>query len=425
MTEPSTTRRGVLTAMGATLLAGCSGTETSDDERISLLRLRDVVPDDGGDPIVVDALPIEIEASKPRAAATRVDDLLAELPLPFGPENVPNGHIRQRLTDAASEATDRVTEARTAPSRLGALSALRYARSNARYAAAGWAFVDRDLTVAALRGEHQTVVSQADSFHSDFEHLGSDPVTAALVYRETERLLDSARNDTHTSDRRDSDRLLTVAKWGDHVESAQAKLDDARYLYARFQSELSAEAGPVDDTLSTAVETLRADLQRGRDELPPKPTDNDNQLLWRLRDNIRDDAEYSVERVDEAPGPASGFLLSIHGFTALLAHDRLTNRLDEGEPFDVETAGDVLEARTAAVEAITAARETSPRADLARPLLAEAARSVSIADEQVRDIDGDVRPARLTHPIAEYTAATLRARSVPAACETALGELDT
>jgi len=424
MTRWSATRRGILTAVGAGLLAGCSGRETTDDETISLLRLREIVPDDGGDPIVADALPIEIEASTLDAAAARVDDLLAELPLPFGPENVPNGHIRQRLTDAASEAGDHVAEARTAPSRLVALSELRRARSEARYAAAGWAFVDRGLTAADLRSDHQTIVGEAESFHADFEHLGADPVEAALVYGQAERLLESARADDHTPDRRAMSRLVTVAEWGNHVESARAHFEDARYLSDRFQSGLPEEAGSVGDGLSAAVETLRADLQRRRKGLLQEPTDDDSQRRWRLHDEMWRAADHSVDWVDGAPGPASGLLMATRGLVALLAHDRLTDRLDDGETFGVETAADVGDARQAAVEAITSAREESPRTDLARPMLAEAARSVRLADDHLREIDRDVAPTQLDRPIVEYTAATLRARSVPAACETVLDALD-
>ena len=426
MTEPSTTRRGVLTVTGATLLAGCSALDPrTDDEAISALRLREVVPEDTDDPIVADSLPVAIERSTLAASAQRVDDHLADLPIPFGPESVPNGYIRQRLTEAAEEATDRVEAARTAPSRLVALNKLRWARSEARYATDGWAFVDRDLTEADLRSEHQAIVSEADSFGSEFAYLGTDPVTAALVYGQAERFLDSVRNGGRTPTNRESSQLLTVAEWGDHVETARGKLDDARYLYDRYRSTLPDEAGSVADTLSTAVERLRADLQRRRKGLPGAPTNDDSGLRFRLRDDIRSDAESSVDRVGEAPGPATAVSMATRGLTALLAHDRLTDRIDDGETFGVETAADVRDARTAAVDAITAALDESPRTALVRPILADAARSVSFADDRLAAFDGDVRPSRLDHPIVEYTAATLRARSVSAASETVLDALDT
>lgn len=427
MTEPSTTRRGVLSVAGATLLAGCSALDSridDDDEEISVLRLREVVPESADDPIVVEGLPVEIEQAHLAASAQRVDDRLADLPIPFGPESVPNGHIRRRLTEAAEEATDRVAEARTAPSRLVALDRLQWARSEARYAAAGWAFVDRGLTEADLRNERQAIVDEADSFDSEFAYLGSDPVTAALVYGQAERLLDSVLGDRYTPDPGEMSQLLAVAEWGDHVESVRVQLDDARYLYDQYQSTLPEDAGSVDETLSAATETLRTDIQRRQKDIPPEP-DGDDRLRWRLWDEIHNDADVSTEQVYDPIGPASGLLAATEGLTALLAADRLGDRFDDGETLGAETAADVRDARSAAVDAITSALDESPRDDLARPMLADAARAVRFADDRLVEFDRDVRPSRLDHPLVEYTAATLRARGVPAACETVLDALDT
>ena len=422
---PSTSRRGLLAAAGATLLAGCSALDSEandDEEQISALRLREIVAGSGTTPIVADELPVGIEQSHIRASTRRVDDLLAELPVPFGPDSVPNGRIRQRLTEAAEEATDRVDEARTAPSRLAALDDLRWARSEARYAAAGWAFADRGLTEADLRRERAEIVGEADSFRSEFAYLGVDPVEAALVYGRAERLLDSVLDDRYTPDPGEMSRLLAVAEWGDYVESSRAELSDARHFYDQYRSTLPDDAESVDDRLSAATETLRTDIQRRQKDIPPEP-DGDDRLRWRLWDEIHDDADANTERVYDPIGPASGLLAATEGLTALLAADRLGDRLDEG--FDrPETVDDVRATRTEAVDAITSAREASPREDLARPMLADAARSVSYADERLTEFDRDVRPSRLDHPIVEYTAATLRARSVPAACETVLDALD-
>ncbi|MFO7834327.1 MAG: hypothetical protein R6V31_09815 [Halohasta sp.] len=425
MTEPSTTRRGMLTVAGATLLAGCSALDSGtgdDDETINGYRLSEVVPASADEPIVADSLPVEIEQSHLAESTRRVDDLLADLPIPFGPESVPNGHIRQRLTDAAEEATDRVEEARTAPSRLVALDRLRWARSEARYAAAGWAFVDDEVTEADLRNEHQTIVDEAESFEGEFVYLGDDPVTAALVYGQAERLLDSVLDDGHTPNNRESSRLLSVAEWGEHVESARTQLDDARYLYDRYRSMLPDDAGTVDERLSAATETLRTDIQRRQKDIQPEP-DGDNRLRWRIWDDIRDDADVNTEQVYDPTGPASGLLAATKGLTALLAADRLGDRLDEGIDRP-ETVDDVRAARTAAVDAITSALDESPREELARPMLADAARAVGFADDRLAQADRDLRPSQLDHPIVEYTTATLRARSVPAACETVLDALD-
>ncbi|WP_253736903.1 hypothetical protein [Halohasta salina] len=423
MSRPSTTRRGVLAAAGAVLLAGCGTPETIDDgsESIRATELRRLAPEDA-DPIVADELPVKIEQSHLRASAQRVDDLLAALPIPFGAESVPNGHIRQRLTDAAGEATERVAAARTAPSRLTALDELRWARSEARYAAAGWSFADGDLTESDLRTEHRGILDEAGSFRTEFAYLGVDPIEAALGYGRAERLLDSALDDRRTPARTESSRLLAVAEWGEYVESARAELSDAQHVYDRVRSTLPDGAGSVADRLSTATETLRTDLQRRRKDLPPEP-DGDDRLRWRLWDEIHDGADSNIERADDPIGPASGLLAATEALTALRAADRLGDRLNGGLDRP-ETAAAVGDRRATAVDAITTALEESPRVDLARPLLAEAARSVRHADDRLTRFDGDVRVTRLDDVIAAYTAATLQARSVPAACQTTVDAVE-
>jgi|AntRauTorcE11897_2_1112592.scaffolds.fasta_scaffold04870_2 hypothetical protein len=427
MTEPSTTRRGLLTAAGATLLAGCSGLDgSSDDESdpISALRLQDIVPADESEPVVADSRPVAIEQARLAASTRRVSELVDKLPVPFGPESVPNGYVRQQLTDAATDATDNVAAARAAGSRLVALDRIRRARADARFAAAGWAFVDSGVTEAELQADHREIVGEAQSARDDIEYLGTDPVAAALVYGLTETYLDSVLGDRRQSPNRESSQLLTVAEWGEDVESVRAHVDDAQYLSDQYQSSLPDDAVSVEALLSAAVDALTDDLRSRRDDLPPEPTDDDNHLLWRLRYDLRDNAAYSVDRVTDAPGPASGLLAATEGLTDQLAHDRLQTMIDDGETFGVTEAADVRDRRTQAVKAIRTALEASPRPALARPILADAARSVSFADERLADYDGDIRPERLADQLFEYISATLRARSVATACQQTLNVLD-
>jgi len=116
--------------------------------------------------------------------------------------------------------------------------------------------------------------------------------------------------------------------------------------------------------------------------------------------------------------------VSTRGFTALGAYDRLEDHINDGQ-LRPETAADVRDIRTTAVAAIADARESSPRVDLARPILAEAARSITYADARLRRLSGDVRPTQLDDAIVQYLAATLRARSVPTASRTVLDALNT
>lgn len=423
MTEPSTTRRGLLATTGAALVAGCTGSDTIDEQQtISAVRLSRIVAEEP-ELVVASDRPVDIERSELTASAQRVQSLLATLPLPFGPESVPNGQIRQRLTDAARDATDRVAEARTAPTRLKAFDSLRRARSRARFAAAGWAFVDDDLTATALETELDTTVSAAESIRSDYRYLGSDPVAAALVHGLIEQSLDDIIDHTDPG-RGETSQLLTVAEWGEQAEAAQSHLDAVEHLSARFEASLPADVGSVEASLSAAVETLTAELDERKAALPSEPTADENRLRGQLQDRLWDDAAESVDRIPHAPGPASGVIAATDGVAALLAYDRFTDLVNDGEAFDINGVAAVRSTRNTAVDAITTALEESPRSDLARPILAETARSVQFADHALGRISRDVRPARLHDPLTRYRAATLRARSVPTACQRTIDALE-
>ncbi|MFW6321809.1 MAG: hypothetical protein ACOC0Z_08145 [Halohasta sp.] len=424
MSGPSTTRRGMLAIAVTAMGAGCLDFGSLNEaEPIDSYRFQEVVQGDR-EPVVVDDRPVEIEADHLETAVDRVADLLGELPLPLGPEEIPNGYIRRELTDAAAHATDGLDEARSAPNRLAALDELRHARGEARYAAAGWAFVDDGLTADDLRTAHREITEEARSVAEDIEYRGTDPVDAALVYGLVEDSLDRVVDDRPSPGRRETSQLLTVAEWGDRVETARTSVEDARYLAERFQASLDDDAESVEPTLSAAVDDLAGELADRRSGLPPEPSDEDDERVGLLRDRLRRAAEAGVGRVDDAPGPASGLLSATEAFVAFGAHERLLYRLEDGNPLEVETASDVLDARNAAVDAIETAHQESPRAELVRPILADAAESVSFTDERLGEFDGEVQPRRFDGVVERYVSATLRARSVPDACERTVDALD-
>lgn len=427
MPGPSTTRRGVLAATGATLLAGCSGLDGLQDRSeatISTAGLPDVTDDGESEPVVVETVPVAIEREVLAERAQRTNELLARLPLSFGPDDVPNGHVRERLVDAADDASSHVDDARSARSRLTALQSLRRARSHARYAAAGWAYVEDGTTVEDLQSEYETVARDADAFESDHTYLGEDAVEAVLVHARIEENLDRVSADGDPTSPVDTGELLPVAEWGEHAEFARGLVDDSRYLYGRFSDSLPDDAPTVEDQLTTAGESLVDDLQRRRAELPPEPTQAEQTLGWRLRYRMRDEAESRARYIPDAPGPASAILIGVAGITDFLAYDRIVERIEGGERFGIEAAADVHDARERAVDAIRSALAESPRSALARPALADAAVTVAAADEELARLRGDVRPTRLHDPVRRYVAATARARSVSTATREALDALE-
>ncbi|NEU59133.1 hypothetical protein [Halorussus sp. MSC15.2] len=427
MRGSSSTRRGFLAVAGATLAAGCSEfnpLDSSTSESVYSHELPDVTDDGESGPVVTEAIPVAIEQSKLDEATQRVNELLETLPMPFGSESIPNGYIRHRLLDAASEATAHVEDARTTHTRFAAFQSLREARANARYAAAGWGFVERGVTQADLKTEHQQALDEARTLRTNHEYRGTDPVRAALVHAHIERNLDHVLDARKPSGRAEHGSLLAVAEWGEHAEQATALAADSRYLYDQFTASLPSDAGTIRKTLGTATEHLAQDLRSRDKDLPSEPTEDDHDIAWWLQYRLRDDAARSVDAVADAIGPASAVLAATGGLTDFLAYERIRDRIESGEQFGVQNAADVRSVRSQAIEAIRTALEESPRPELVRPILADAAARVAYADERLARHQGEVRLAQLEDPVRGYITATVRARSTPSACRRVLNALE-
>ncbi|WP_254841383.1 hypothetical protein [Natronomonas marina] len=430
MDRSSTTRRRFLLAAGAASSAALAGCNDLGDlgegssEEIPLGELPEV-PDEGESvPVVADAVPVDIERAKLQATATRVTDLLETLPLPLGAREIPNGYVRGRLVDAADEATTYLDEARSATTRLSALQSLRYARTEARFAAEGWAFVEDGRTKAELRERHRETVEDAEAFRSAHEYRGTDPVRAVVVHAHVEANVRRVLADREPSVYEESGDLLTVAEWGEYAESARTHLEDGRYLYERFTDSLSPGAGSLEGTFDSAADSLVTDVRRRRDELPPEGTPDERDLGWELQYRLRSDAESSAKNVGDGDGAASTVVDATGALTDLLAYERVRNRAEDGERFGAETGADVREARSTALETIRAALTEAERPALARGVLADAAVQVTFADEELARIRRSVRPRRLDDPMRRYVTATVRARSVPEATRQVVAALE-
>jgi hypothetical protein len=424
--SPST-RRSFLAVAGATLSAGCSEfnpLDSSSSESVYSHELPDITDDGESEPVVTEAIPVAIEQSKLDEATQRVNELLETLPMPLGPESIPNGYIRNRLLDAAREATAYVEDARTTQTRFAALQSLREARASARYAAAGWGFVERGVTQADLKTEHQQALDEARTLQTNHEYRGTDPVRVALIHARIERNLDYVLDARTPSGRAEHGSLLAVAEWGEHAEQATALVADSRYLYDQFTASLPGDVGTIRETLSTAAERLAQDLRSRREALPPEPTEDDHDIAWWLEYRLRGDVERSANPVADASGPASAVLAATAGLTDFLAYDRIRDRIESGEQFGVQNAADVRTVRSQAIEAIQTALKESPRPELVRPILADAAAQVAYADEELARYRGEVRLAQLEDPVRRYITATVRARSTPSACRHVLGVLE-
>lgn len=419
-----TTRRGLLALVGSGVLAGCGGfgeVGSSGEATINSHNLPDIRRHEEIESPIQPAVPVEIAAPHIDASRTRVYELLTELPTPFEPEDIPNGHIRQQLTDAASDASDGLDDARTAKTGFVTLRSLRYAREHARYAAAGWAVADRGLTTAPLREEHSRAVSDAQSTMRDHEYLGADPIRAALVHAHIETALERAAS-ANIPPRSDSE-LLSVAEWGETVESAQTYLSDARHMTTQLTASLPNDARSVEDTLVRAAERLLADLQNRRSNLPPEPTSQERNPGQMVAEELRWKAETEIGTVDDAHGPANAVVHANTRLTRFRALNRIKARRDAGELSRPEDAATVRTIRQTAYEALTSALESDAHSGLVRTAIVDAGYQVMGADRELSYLQGEVDAARLDDTIAGYWHATALARSAPAAARQTVAEL--
>jgi hypothetical protein len=413
--RPQTTRRGLLALAGASVLAGCGGLPglgRGTPPTVRAHELPDVDPDEDPDPVVPEAIPVDIASAHFDTARNRVTTLLAELPTSLGPEDVPNGYVREQLSDAAAAATTGLTDAREAPTAFVALRSLQRARAEARYAAAGWGVADRGLSADSLQRAYNRTVSRARSLRDAHEYVGSDPVRAALVHHRLEATLARVLDSRVPS--REGTRLLHVAEWGETAESARARLDDARHLHEQFTASLPAGAGTVEEMLTGAAEALLADVRSSRSALPPEPTAEEWGVPERVVGELRREADSGVARVADANGPASAVVDANRRLTRLRALDRLRERIDDDDGLSrPRSAEAVSEVRSTAYGALRTALEESPAPELTRTAVTSAAWRVASADRELARYRGEVAVSRLDSAVVAYAVATAVGRAAP------------
>ncbi|MGB9951441.1 hypothetical protein ACOZ4F_03440 [Haloarcula marismortui] len=416
------TRRGMLALAGASAIAGCGSFGTTGSEpTIDAYDLPDVRRNEELESPVPPSVPVDVAASHFEAARERVRSLLATLPTPLGPDEIPNGHVRQHLTDAASTASDGLDEARTARTELVALRELRSAREHARYAAAGWSVADRGRTDAPFREEHSQTVLAAREAMQAHEYVGTDPVRAALVHARIETALQRA-NETDGRPRADSE-LLAVAEWGERAESAQAYLDDARHLGSQFEAALPDDSGTLEPVLTAGAQTLLAAVRDRREDLPPEGTAGDRTPGRMVLEDLRWEAENGTSGLSEAIGPASAVVDATGRLARFRALERMETRREAGELARPTDAAAVRDIRRTARDALTAALESSAPSELVRTVLVDAGYEVMSADRYLSEHRGEVSASALDRGVAGYWHATALARAAPPAARQAVQAL--
>ena len=421
-------RRELLALVGTSAIAGCSGLGSVGGERQDTIRtydLPDIDEDSALDPPVQPSVPVEIEESHLDAARDRTSSLLATLPLPLRADDIPNGHVRQELTDAADDATDELDEALAADTRFAALRALRHARERARYAAAGWAVVEDGLTVERVRRAHRGSVADGRSLRENHAYVGRDPVRATLVHARVERALELALDGTRVHPSHDGSALLTVAAWGEEAESVRALVADARHLDVQFTASLPNDAGEVEATIRGAAERLLAEVRSRQPDLPPEPTADEWGAEEWLVEELRRAATGGPKLIADTPGPATAVVEANRRLASVRALQQVRSRLDEGDGYRIESAADIRSLRTDAYDELRTALDESPAPGLARTVVTDAAGRVASADWELSRVQGEARLSQFDDVIVGYLAGTALARATPEACRQTVDALHT
>lgn len=417
MSDRTLTRRGALATLGA--LAGCSATNPLDDRtELDGASIRALVDDSV--PVVPERLPVGVGVAHRSASEARVRAHLDAVRGDLGPDDVPNGAIRERIRKKREYAVESLNAAAAAPTPFERLNALADARAEARFAAGAWRAIDAGLTRDDLTDEAVAVRDDQAAFQDRWAYRGGDPVVAARVHAEIEHWIDAGRADIALDDPRRyrADNPLGVGEVAGEIERARVAVDDAAHCYDRL---LASVDDPTDlqPRFLDARRTVRETFESRRDGLPPV----DAEEPWRVEGVDVDDtpAAEALEELyrpidprhddgwdDEWPARslhrAHATLIGLEAFASLRA------RVADGDTFAVASVDDVAAVRTEAIAAVRAA--TAPSI-LGRTVLTDAAARLGHADDRLTEVRDDVSAAGLRNEMATYLTTMARARAIP------------
>ncbi|MFB6101738.1 MAG: hypothetical protein ABEJ73_04165 [Haloplanus sp.] len=419
------TRRGTLALLGT--LTGCSAMPNATDEAAQLdgAALRALADEPA--PTIPDRLPVGIGEAHLEATAKRAQALFEAVPATLGPEQIPNGAIREKVHQARERAAESLSNARAATAPYERLRAFADARAEGRFAAGAWRAIDQGLTRAALRDEAERIRGDHRALRERWQYVGGDPVDATLVHAAIERRVDAGRADIALGPPRRYrvGNPLGVGELAEEVERARVAVDDAGHLYDRLTASVT-EPTDLRPRFRAARESLRDDFESERADMPSVGAERpwqvegvdveDTPAAEALRELYRQfDPEHDDGWAEAQPAQS---LLWAHGsFASLQAFASLRATVADGETFAVESVDDVAAMRTAAVEAVRAAAEAPHVPALTRQQLAELSTNLGHADDRLADVEGTVSAERLHHEVARYLTVAAKARATPRASE--------
>ncbi|AFK21007.1 hypothetical protein E6P09_17750 (plasmid) [Haloferax mediterranei ATCC 33500] len=435
----SATRRGFFALAGATALAGCTG-------------LGDVLGDnppklDGGElkgvlstpfPSVTERFPIPIEESYLNETAASVEQRLTTVPAPFDAQEIPNGAIREELSEMYDDATGELEDAADEPSPLETMRTLRDAREQTRAVTASWAAIDDGLAFADVRKSVPQIRSDIDAFRGQWSYVGDDPIRAILAHRELEVLVASAgRRSRDAPERysREQETPILVGKFAGDLEEARAALDDAEYLYDRYESSMDdprqvrSEIVSLADSLARTFRDRLKDLPNGDGQKPSsfvEPDIEDTPVAAAMTKLFRD-LDYADGLADELKtGQRTRAILSAHeSLVRVRAFESLRERVNDGEYVTVESTEDVRKIRNSAIAAFEDALASREKSRLNRYVLSQIDGAIRYADRELDDYDedDDVSVGWINRELGQYVLVGAMARATPPTSATVADEI--
>ena len=422
-------RRGFLALAGGAALAGCGGLRLpgSGEEETTLdaAALREMAGLEA--PSVAEPTPVAVEGSHVDAGIERARTLLSRAPESLGPDEIPNGVIREDLVGMREDAEESIDAARASETRFGALGSVRRARESAAELAGAWRAIDGDLTRSEAARPAESVRDRLDEYRSERRYVGDRPVRATLLHATLERLEDGITYGLEratTRAMRGPENAPSVGEAAAGIESARAALDDASYLYGRHIHRLD-ESRDLRPTFEDAAGTVGERLAERAASLPDVSEDVASELVE--RDVSDTPAEWALRELygelDDGRGIGSDVtiarrLLRQHRRVAQFeALERVRGRVADGETFAVRSAADVRAYRAEAIEAVRIALAADAYPALTRDAVAEFAVQIGYADNPFDDVRDEPRASLYRREIAQYVTTAAVCRSAPAASE--------
>jgi hypothetical protein len=419
---------GSATVAGLTGLAGCNGLapNSNDEPTIESHALREAVSTDV--PAVPRRLPVAIESSYVDQSATSAQETLDVVPAPLTAAEIPNGEVREQVTEAYQRASDGLGQLAEQPTPVQKLATLEYAHRAAGSAAAGWEAVDTGYGFDELGREASALLDDLEAFRRRWRYVADDPITAVLVHAAVEHRVTDAGQSTREARREmasDPESVLAVSDAAGAVARARTNLADASYLYDRFRESLE-EPRTVGDDLQAAVEALRRKLDDVRESLPDPDTtpgayvDADlggpdavaSFVLRELRE-VHAAADLGRER---ARGLRARQVLTVHrALVQIRAFQRFQQRVERGETVVVEDAAGVRKAHERAIRSLDTALEGSAYPELDRQVLPDLARTITYRTTSLEDdaTGTDVRVENVRWRLSDIVAAGVQALVTP------------